>query len=284
MDKQVILAVAGAGKTYHICHSLDPRKSNLILAYTNENIHNIRNELCNAYGNIPNATTVMTFDSFVYHNIILPYKPSIGAFFNEPGFKSSGICTVDPPKRLASGTGKPNPKYIPKDRLRHYVTQRWLYYCATLSELALQVTNDSKSLIIRSAQRLNLFYDYIMIDEFQDFREYDYELIMSLSKKLNHVLLVGDYYQHSVSATNNSGKPFRSRQGDVSYSDFVNIIKNQGFNVDVEALKKSRRCSLPVCGLSVKNCVLALLRMIIMMVRLFGRMILLRKFLKMIRS
>ena len=43
MAKRVILAVAGAGKTYHICHEIDPTKKNLILAYTHENIHNIQN-------------------------------------------------------------------------------------------------------------------------------------------------------------------------------------------------------------------------------------------------
>ena len=31
MDKQIILAVAGAGKTYHICHSINPKKRSLIL-------------------------------------------------------------------------------------------------------------------------------------------------------------------------------------------------------------------------------------------------------------
>ena len=71
MDKRVILAVAGAGKTYHICHTIDPRKRNLILAYTNENIHNIQKELCDAHGMIPELTTVMTFDSFVYRDMIL---------------------------------------------------------------------------------------------------------------------------------------------------------------------------------------------------------------------
>lgn len=41
MAKRVILAVAGAGKTYHICHEIDPTKRNLILAFTHENIHNL---------------------------------------------------------------------------------------------------------------------------------------------------------------------------------------------------------------------------------------------------
>ena len=36
MAKKVILAVAGAGKTYYICHKIDPAKRNLILAFTHE--------------------------------------------------------------------------------------------------------------------------------------------------------------------------------------------------------------------------------------------------------
>lgn len=64
MAKRVILAVAGAGKTYHICHEIDPTKRNLILAFTHENIYNIQKELCDAHGCVPELTTVSTFDSF----------------------------------------------------------------------------------------------------------------------------------------------------------------------------------------------------------------------------
>ena len=43
MDKRVILAVAGSGKTYTICSEIDISKRNLIIAYTNQNIKNIYN-------------------------------------------------------------------------------------------------------------------------------------------------------------------------------------------------------------------------------------------------
>ena len=49
MGKRVILAVAGAGKTYHICHNINPDKKNLILAFTHENIYNIITALYNFY-------------------------------------------------------------------------------------------------------------------------------------------------------------------------------------------------------------------------------------------
>lgn len=251
MAKKVILAVAGAGKTYHICHEIDPTKKNLILAYTHENIHNIQGELCNAHGCVPDLTTVMTFDAFVYHNLILPYEPSIANHFSAPCFTSSGICLTDPPpQRIKNGNGEMvnNPLYRKKDNLSHYVTKKHQYYCATLSELALQVKEGRDSLIKRAAARLNVFYDSVLIDEFQDFREYDYELIIKLAKLLNNVLLVGDFYQHSVSARNNTGKPFKNTKGDVSYTAFVDEILKAGFEVDTTTLSKSRRCSIDVCN------------------------------------
>ena len=264
MAKRVILAVAGAGKTYHICHEIDPTKRNLILAFTHENIHNIQKELCAAHGCVPDLTTVTTFDSFVYHQLILPYEPSIAEHFECPKFVGRGICTIDPPpKTIKNAKGKPvaNPLYKKKDRLAHYVTMRGQYYCATLSELVLQVKKNRETLVKRVAARLNLFYDCVLIDELQDFREYDYELIMALAKQLNDVVLVGDYHQHSVSATNNSGKPFKKKTNDVSYDDFVTELNSVGFEVDLTTLDKSRRCSVAVCqyvsdklGISISSC------------------------------
>jgi DNA helicase-2/ATP-dependent DNA helicase PcrA len=121
------------------------------------------------------------------------------------------------------------------------------YYCANISELVTYVNKSKTSLIKRASNRLNLFYDQIFIDEFQDFREYDYDLIVELSKYLNSILLVGDYYQHSVSAINNSGKPFKKGKEDVCYADFVSNLKKLKFNIDENTLNKSRRCSKDIC-------------------------------------
>ncbi len=256
MDRQIILAVAGAGKTYHICHSVDPTKKNLILAYTHENIYNIENELCDAYKSVPELTTVMTFDSFVYRHLICPYEPSIAAHFSCPEFISGGICTIDPPpKQIKNAEGQKviNQSYVKKDRLEHYITNQGQYYCATLSELVLQVKKGRDSLVKRAVARLNLFYDSVLIDEFQDFRQHDYELVMALAKQLNSVMLVGDYHQHSVSAANNSGKPFKKQKRDVGYSEFISELQSAGFNVDTTTLNKSRRCSAEVCDFISKK-------------------------------
>lgn len=257
MDKRVILAVAGAGKTYHICHSLDPNKRNLILAFTHENIHNIRNELFSAYGHIPKLTTISTFDSFVYHNFVLPYEPTIGAHFGRSEFKSRGICTVEPPAQTIK-EGKrisPNKNYKKQSVLEHYITQKEQYYCANLSELVLQVPK--KNLLNRAINRLNFFWDRVLVDEFQYFRGHNHELIMLMSRYINEIVLVGDYYQHSVSGTNNSGKPFDKND----YKGFVEYLQNHGFMVDQKSLNQSRRCSKDVCdfvrkklGIDITSC------------------------------
>lgn len=249
MAKQVILAVAGAGKTYHICHTINPSKRNLILAFTHENINNIRKELHDAYGCIPRSTTVTTFDSFVYHDCILPYEPSIAEYFDIHRFRSCGISMMDPPKQCIIRRGKkiPNPKYKKKNCIEHYLNSEKQYYCATLSELVLQVSSRHLNLLKKVAARLNLFFDCVLIDEFQDFREYNYDLIMALGKSLQNVILVGDYYQHSVLASNNSGKPYKKRKGELSYEQFIKELNCAGFEVDLTTLNKSRRCSVDVC-------------------------------------
>ena len=71
---------------------------------------------------------------------------------------------------------------------------------------------------------------------------------MGLAKHLNAVTLVGDYHQHSVSARNNTGKPFKNKKGEVSYDDFIASIIKEGFTVDTTTLAKSRRCSIDVCN------------------------------------
>lgn len=250
MAKRVILAVAGAGKTYYICHAIDPDKRNLILAFTHENVHNIHRELKNAFEKIPEKTTISTFDSFVYHELILPYEPTIATHFKHPDFVSSGITVLDPPARkiqTKNGTWFNNSLYKSKNFLEHYFSKDNQYYCANLSELVMQIKNNRESLIKRTAKRLNKFYDTVLIDEFQDFRKHDYDLIIGLAKGLNDVLLVGDYYQHSVSGTNNSGKPFKKNSREVGYIEYIEELKRVGFEVDIETLKKSRRCSIEAC-------------------------------------
>lgn len=106
------------------------------------------------------------------------------------------------------------------------------------SKLASLLANRSDTLIMLTATP----------HEFQDFREHDYELIVKLSKCLKNILLVGDYYQHSVSGQNNSGKPFKKSKTEIGYEEFIEELRGERFDVDTKSLICTRRCSEEICS------------------------------------
>ncbi len=248
MGKRIILAVAGAGKTYDICAAVNADKATLILAYTNANIHNINRELIQRFGTVPELTTVMTFDSYIYRHILKPYEPTILRYFEAESFVSNGITIKKPPsKRIQQGENiYNNPYYFPKSEFGHYV-HNGFYYCENLAELIVCSKKGRDSVVKKAAASMNKFYEQVYIDEFQDFRKHNFELIIGLAKSINDITLVGDYYQHSVAGQNNAGKPFKNRKREVSYREFVENLKSEKFEVDTKTLIKSRRCPEQIC-------------------------------------
>lgn len=73
MDKRVIFAVAGSGKTTHIVKSLDADKRSLILTYTRGNYQNLKKKIIEKFhGKWPENITLMTYFEFLYS---FCYKP-----------------------------------------------------------------------------------------------------------------------------------------------------------------------------------------------------------------
>lgn len=254
MDKRVIMATAGSGKTYYLCHEFDSSKRNIIIAYTHQNIKNILNEILKRFGKIPENTLVMTFHSFVYKFMIRPFDKVIGNFYDKEDFISNGVSIESPPEQcvmMKNGVRRKNPNYNPIDSLEHYVKGNY-YYSNYLSKLILKTNNKHFSLIDAACNNINNFFDYIYVDEVQDFREYNWRLLIEIIKRVDNILLVGDYYQHSVCAVNNSGVPFKDKRVLISYEEYLNNLKKIGLTVDNTTLIASRRCCKDVCEL-IKN-------------------------------
>lgn len=251
MDKRVILATAGSGKTYYLCHEIDSNKKNIIIAYTHQNIKNILNELSKRFGKIPDNTLVMTFHSFIYKFMIRPFDKIIGDFYGVENFKSKGVTIERPPDScitMKNGTRRKNPYYYHINSLEHYIKEKH-YYSDYLSKLILKTNNRNFSLINESCNNLNKFFDCIYVDEVQDFRENNWSLLIEIIKRTNKILLVGDYYQHSVSAINNTGIPFKNKKNFISYEDYLKYLEKNGMIVDNTTLIASRRCCKEVCDL-----------------------------------
>lgn len=243
MDKTIILAKAGSGKTYHICNVIDPQKRNIILAFTNQNISNILKELEKIHGEIPEHTVVMTFHSFLYHTFIRPFELLISEYFKCKTIHSDGVSVETPEQPYQDG--KPNWKYVKKDRVGHYYTStQKQIYVSRMSEIVLQINSKECSLLRCGISYLNVFFDAILVDEVQDFRGFDWKFLEGLIKGFDNITLVGDFYQHSVSGDNNSGVPFDKCSTYELYKSYLN-----GLNVVVDELTLSatRRCPQSIC-------------------------------------
>lgn len=244
MDKRMILAVAGAGKTYYICNHLNVDDKNLILTYTNENVNNIIAELYKTYSEIPEKTSVMTFHAFLNRLLISPYLTSILQTFSVENIKIRGITTNKSPSIRENNSH--NKFYCTKDSFRHYIDNSDRLYCDCLGELFVELVKKNSVLGKMILSNLNKFFDIILIDEFQDYRCSEYDVLMKIVKSCQNVLLVGDFYQHSVYGANNTGKPFKNRTKCLSYDEFKEKLPKK-IKIDETLLIKSRRCSKKIC-------------------------------------
>ena len=242
MDKKLVMAVAGSGKTYLICSSIDPEKRNLVLAFTHANIKNIHHELLRRFGFIPEKTIVSTFHSFLFGDCIRPYHRMICNLYNAKFFACDGVMFLTPPQPMIGK--RYNAMYVKDNKLKHYIPGT-KYYCSHMAKLLIK---NSSTLLPAVLNRANKFYDAIFIDEYQDYRNEEYELLSAIIQGFKgDILLVGDYYQHSVSGDNNSGKPFGTAKKPTPYHEYKRILGGLGVKIDETELSKSRRCSKNVC-------------------------------------
>ena len=110
MDKRVIFAVAGSGKTTYIVNELSLEKRSLILTYTDGNYDNISRKILAKFGGRwPNSVTLMTYFSFLYNFCYKPYFADI--------IHAKGIVFDN----------NPNIK-IPQDSMRYYLSPSGLLY------------------------------------------------------------------------------------------------------------------------------------------------------------
>lgn len=204
MATEVFLAVAGSGKTAEIVERIaaqQPGTESLAVTYT----LNAQAEIESRLSSI-NATAHETtgWFSFLLRHIIRPYLPRVF-----PAIVPRGLSFVqseaDIP-RARSGW-----KYYFDDEHRPFSTR--------LSVLAKKVLVDTDGAPIR---RLEDIYRYVYLDEFQDLRGNDLEVLRALMQSKIDVLLAGDVRQ-AVLATSRSDRLNSTYRG----VDLVNWFRKQ---------------------------------------------------------
>lgn len=221
MDKRVIFAVAGAGKTTYILKQLNLEKRSLIITYTINNTNNLRDGILKMFHYFPSNITLMPYFTFLYS---FCYKP-----FLSYKLKTKGI------------TFDRNPhNYLKQKDPRYFIDSYGRVYSNRIAKLMeLQgVSEDIKA-------RLSKYFDNIFIDEVQDIAGHDFTFLTSISNSSNEILSVGDFYQHTFDT---------SRDGNVhcnlheDYDKYKKAFQKMGVTVDCESLNKSYRCSPTICN------------------------------------
>lgn len=225
MDKRIVLAVAGSGKTTEIIKRLTETDRSLIITYTQENYKILVNEIIDKFGYLPSGIKVYTFFSFLYSFCFKPYKPNKyieGISYKE--FNTFGIKDTD---------------------LRYYANQysRRMYH-ARLSKFC------NKFLLKEIIARLERYFDFIYIDEIQDISGHDFNFIIDLLQCNLSVFLTGDFYQHNYDT---------SRDGNVNvnlfndYNKYIKKFEDAGIIADKKMLSKSWRCTPNICQFITNN-------------------------------
>lgn len=219
--KKVIFAVAGSGKTTYITQILNLEKRFLLITYTENNKENIYNIVFQKFGYIPSNILILTYFSFLFQFCIRPF------------------CVPDLTRKVEGLVFLPGsaPRY--SSGMGRYVTKEDKIYHSRAYDFI-----DKKISEKKIGERIQRFFDCVVIDEVQDFAGYDFGFIELLGKLEGiDVLLVGDFFQHTFDTSLDGNKNKKLHDNFVVYKKRFKRF----FEVDEKTLSKSYRCPESVC-------------------------------------
>lgn len=221
MDKSVIFAVAGSGKTTRLVTALDEVRRFLLVTYTEANYDNLRAKVIGRFGYLPPNIAIYTYFSFLHS---FCYRPFLRSKKNTRGI------TFKAPDRF--------PVYPLTNDRRYISPGGWLY----ANRLAKFI--EQSGLVGAVQARMEKYFDVFFVDEVQDFGGHDFNFLLAISEAQMDMNFVGDFYQHTFDT---------SRDGNVNsnlhenYDAYRKKFERARLKVDTDSLKCSRRCSKSVC-------------------------------------
>jgi len=220
MDRRLILAVAGSGKTTFLINAIDLERRFLVVTYTNNNLAHIRKNIINKYGYIPMNITLMSYFQFL---IRVCYRP-----FLKDKYKAKGIYWDIPEEST---------RY--RKDISHYMTPNRYLYHNRIAKLCLSLCAN----LIK--ERIEMFYDCFMVDEVQDLAGHDFNLIMKIIPQKIDCFFVGDFYQHTFD-TSNDGNVKKGLYD--NYEKYKSFWSKAGVTIDEASLSNSYRCTPEICS------------------------------------
>lgn len=224
MDKHVILAVAGSGKSKTIIDKLDENTRALVVTYTDLNTRELKQRIVKKFGYIPESIKVYSYFSFIY---VFCFRPICGYELN-----TRGLVFLNPlPQHIQRSN---------KESRIHWMNGHNRLYSNRVAKLLIE-----SGAIKEVIERIDKYFDFICFDEVQDFASNDFNFICNLINLKRNILLVGDFYQHTFD-TSRDGSTRKNLHS--SYENYCKELRKAGFHIDENILSKSYRCSPTICN------------------------------------
>ncbi|HNW96451.1 MAG TPA: UvrD-helicase domain-containing protein [Candidatus Paceibacterota bacterium] len=228
-NNKVIVASAGSRKTTCIVEEalFLTNKNVLITTYTNENLEQIHSYIIQKNGCIPQNITILSWYSFLLQDGVRPYQKSV----TQKG-RVNSIIFKDIPIQL---------QRIKKSNIdKYFFTEGNDIFRDRVSDFVCYVDDRSSGAVINRLQRI---YDYIFIDEVQDFAGYDLNFLEKLFNSSINIVAVGDPRQATLS-TNNSLKNKKYKKTFIF--DWIARKQTEGLVV-IEERNECYRCNQHIC-------------------------------------
>lgn len=232
---KVIIACAGSGKTSYIVEkALKLKRARvLVTTYTNENLDQIKSFFIEKAGCVPANVIIKSWFSFLLQEGVRPYQNHITEHRRVKSIYFFGDTKED--KKLRGHL-----QYIPESKEEHYFTKNNYIYVDKVSKFICRCNERSGKLV---GKRLERIYDYIFIDELQDFAGYDLNLLEMLFNAGINIVAVGDPRQATFS-TNNAQKNKRHKKSKI-YSWLKE--KECDKEITIEEINGCYRCNQQIC-------------------------------------